>query len=98
MRARHLSMHAEGPWRSQLTRRRSKTFLLDQQTHPSAFTSTKAFGRRHSARPNHFSCAFKNWPTDALVTGDSLYQEHLLELSALPVAARSVGIARPPTP
>ena len=81
---------------STLTSVASKAFFFNKHAHLRVFAGAKLFCGRHTASPNHLPGAFKNRPTNALLTGDSPYLEHLLELSALSVAARSVGIARPP--
>jgi hypothetical protein len=83
---------------STLTSVASKAFFLNKHAYLRVFADAKLFSGRHPASPNHFPCAFQNRPTNALMTGNSLCLEHLLELLTLSVAARSVGIARPPTP
>src|SRR5579864_107675 len=98
MQARRASMHASNLPCGQLTRAASKAFFLDQQTHPRILANAKFCRGRHPASPNYLPRAFEHGPTNALLAWDSLCLEHLLELPALSVAARSIGVARPPTP
>ena len=81
-----------------LTPAASKAFFLNKHAYLRVFADAKIFRGRHPASPNHLPRAFEHRPTNALMAWDSLCLEHLLELSTLSVAARSVGIARPPIP